>query len=131
MNQILFTIVLLFSLQGFAHEGDHGPSTVAAPKGGVIRTLETVHLELVTQGKDIRIFLYDHDMKSADPKKYPITATVTLPRKKPSPLSLEAKTDHWFVHFDPKNAHRFDIEISIAQGGHMDKVKWTIEPTRN
>ena len=114
-----------------AHEGhDHGPSTVIPQKGGIVRSLETVSLELVVEGKTIKIFVFDKDKKPADVSKYPSSLTVVLPKKKPENLVLVAKGDHWEFSFDPKNTHRFNVELAIKQAGHNDKVKWTIEPKR-
>ncbi len=124
---LLFT--LLTTSPTLAHEGhDHGPSTVQAPKGGVIRSLETVHLELLTKGKTLAIYAYDTNLKPAEASSFPLTATVTLPRKKAESLALTPKGDHWEAEFDAKGAHRYTLELSIRQGGHDDKVKYTVEP---
>lgn len=127
----IFVLSALISLSASAHEGhDHGPGSVKPQKGGVVRSLEAVHLELLTDGKNIKIYVFDTGMKPSEAKQYPASLTATLPKKKPEALTLTPKGDHWEAAFDPKNAHRFDLELAIKQGGHDDKVKWTVEPKR-
>ena len=125
----ILIFALLVSQHTVAHD-DHGPSQAQAPKGGVLRSLETVHLELITKGKNIKIFAYTPDLKPDDAKKYPVSATVSLPKKPPQPLALVEKGDHWEAEFDAKGVHRYKIEIKITQGGHDDKVKFTVEPKK-
>lgn len=129
-------LFLISALAAHAHEGhDHGPSNLQAPKGGVLRSLETVHLELKAEGAKIEIYPYEKDAKTeklvaAQASKYPVSATVTLPKKKPQALELSPKGDHWEASFDAKGAHRYALELSITQGGHKDKVKYTVEPKK-
>lgn len=124
-------VLMLLSLNALAHEGhDHGPSAVQPPKGGVVRSLETVHLELVHQGKTLNIYAYEKDLKPASVAKFPATLTIALPKKKAESINLEDKGDHWETNFDAKGAHRFTVELAIKQGGHSDKVKWVVEPRK-
>lgn len=126
---ILLMFSILLSHQVFAHD-DHGPSEAQAPKGGVMRSLETVHLEFLTKGKTISIYPYAPDLKPEQAKKYPVSATVSLPKRAPQSLVLVDKGDHWESEFDAKGAHRYKIELKIFQGGHNDVVKYTVEPKK-
>lgn len=136
LKPILFA--LLFALSAQAHEGDHGPGSVPLQKGGVMRALETVNLELVFKEGEVRIYPFDvkTDPKNpgklapSQPDQYPVSATVELPRSKPQPLPLKVSGDHWLAKFDPKGAHRFTVVLDIKQGGHEDKIKWTVEPKK-
>ncbi len=132
MRKSIFAALLALALlppAAVAHEGHHdAPGAVQAPKGGQIKTLETIHLEPLTEGKTARIYVYDLNLKPADAAKYPVTGSVTLPKKKAEPITLETKGDHWAFEYDAKKAHRYTFELSIKQGGHDDKIKWTIEP---
>jgi hypothetical protein len=132
---LAFSLALLTSSSfvgsAVAHEGhDHGPAQVQAPKGGIIRSLETVHLELLNRGKTISVYIYDLNLKPEDVKKFPVSATVALPKKKAQPLPLVEKGDHWEAEFDAKGAHRYNFELSIKQGGHNDKLNFTVEPKK-
>lgn len=132
MPKLIVMFLCFFTFRAaLAHEGhDHGPGSVQAPKGGVIRSLETVHLELLSKGKTVTIYAYDTSLKPADVSKFPVSATVTLPKKKAEPLKLLPGGDHWTGEFDAKGAHRYTLELSIEQGGHKDKVKYTVEPKK-
>lgn len=129
MYKLAIAFSVAFSLTCFAHEGHgHGPSTFQPQKGGVIRSLETVHLEMLQQGKTVKVYIFDKTGNPADTKKYPVSATATIPKKKAIELTLTPKKDHWEFAFDAKGAHRYLFELKIKQGGHNDKVKWNIEP---
>lgn len=130
MSKTILIIALLISSIAIGHEGEHGPSTVAAPKGGVVRTLEAVHLELVAKGSEVKIYPYELDLKPADVSKFPVSATVALPKQKPEAAKLVAQGDHWLVQHDTKGTHRYTLELKIKQGGHDDKVKWVVEPKK-
>lgn len=127
----LFVIALLFAQSALAHEGhDHGPSAVQPPKGGILRSLETVHLELVAKGKMLKVYAYDMNLQPVEVSGLPMTASVTLPRGKAQALPLAAKGKYWEAQFDAKGAHRYTVELAIRQGGHDDKVKYTVEPKK-
>lgn len=128
-------ILILFALLGFnlatAHEGhDHdGPSMVQAPKGGIIKSNETHHIEVISKGKDLKIYLYTKDLKPADLSKEPISAEVELPRtKKTEAITLTPKGDHYVANYDAKGAHRYTLAITF--GSHKDKFNFTVEPKK-
>jgi len=130
----MLKILLLTALAVSAHDGGHdSPGAVEAQKGGIVRPLETVTLELVTEGDKILIYAFDPKDKSAKPdvSKYPVTATVSLRNKKTETLTIMPKGDHWESEFKaPKGEHRYTLLLDIKQGGHSDKIKWTVEPKR-
>ncbi len=136
---ILSLVLLLLPFTGAAHEGhDHGPSKVPLQKGGVMRSLETVHLELVYKDKSVEIYPFETKLdpktpgklKPADVGRFPVSATVELPKTKTQNVELKPTGDHWTAALDPKGAHRFTLTLAIKQGGHSDQVKWTIEPKK-
>lgn len=111
----------------FAHEGHHGPSAVEAPHGGSMRSLETVHLELVQDKDNFKIYLYTKDLKPKEVKDIPLTAAIKVPKGKPEPLQLKAAGTHWEGTYQGKDTHRFTLLVDIKQGGHQDKLEFTIE----
>ncbi|UOF01903.1 hypothetical protein [Bdellovibrio reynosensis] len=130
MKKIILSL-LFVSATSVAHEGhDHGPGAIQAPKGGVVRSLETINLELLSGEKNVQIYVYGTDMTAAKVKDYPASLTVALPKKKAEHVKLTDAGDHWTAEIDPKNAHRYTLELSIKQGGHDDKVKWVVEPKK-
>lgn len=140
MFKVIVGLALIgLALKAGAHEGhDHGPGNVPLQKGGIMRSLETVHLELVYKDKSIEIYPFENQTGSkgatklnpADPNRFPVSAVVELPKAKAQTVELKPAGDHWAVSFDPKGAHRFTFILAIQQGGHNDKVKWTVEPKK-
>lgn len=137
MFKYAVSLSLLISFQVFAHEGhDHGPAAVPVQKGGIVRSLETVNLELVFKDKTVSIYPFKTEMNPKTPGKltpadigaYPVSATVEMPKAKPVALALKPAGDHWEASVDAKGVHRFTVVLDIKQGGHSDKVKWTVEP---
>ncbi|MFW7380916.1 MAG: hypothetical protein ACOH5I_19025 [Oligoflexus sp.] len=127
-TKLIMLAVLGMTYPALAHEGDHGPAQMEAPHGGVIRPLETIHLELVAESRKFKLYLYDKDGKPTDTAKIPLTASLTRPRQKAEALPVERKANHWEGTFDPKGAHRVTITFEVEQGGHKDEVEYTIEP---
>ena len=131
MFKSIITFVILCPLVALAHDGHHhAPSAFTAQKGGVTRSLESIHLEMLSQGNTVKIFIFDLKTKPADTGKYPVSATVKLPRQKPTAIKLKKMKHHWQYQFDAKGAHRYTLEFTIKQDGHNDPVKWNIEPQR-
>jgi len=116
------------SIVSHAHEGhQHGPSTVEAPQGGAMRSLETMHLELLTEGDFIRVYLYGKDLKPKPVKDVPVKASVSLPRKKAESITLADKGNHWEAEYKAPPVHRYTLTLIVKQAGHDDKIEYTIE----
>lgn len=132
---LLITALLFAGAPSLAHEGhDHdAPSTSKPQKGGVVRGLEELNVEVVLKGNEIRLFLFDKDMKARSTDGVKISAVAELPRKKgAAPLTLVDKGDHFQTEFDAKGSHRFDLKLKVTdpRTGHEDDLKFTLEPRR-
>lgn len=135
LKTIVTYVILTISLQTAAHEGhaQDMPVNVQAPKGGVIKSLEETHVEVVTKGKDVRIYLYDKDLKPQDVTKFKVTAQAELPKsKKKEAVSLVPKESYLEASFDAKGAHRYTLILTVVdpKTGHDDILKFTIEPRK-
>ncbi len=129
---ILTLMGFIFPLMVLAH-GVHDDGGAKPQKGGVLKSLETIHLELVQMGDEIRVYVYNKETppKSEDVSKFPVSAKIVLPRNKGSKdIELSAKKDHWSAKYQAKGIHRFDFILNIEQGGHKDKVVFTVEPKK-
>lgn len=132
MRNVFFTLVLsfIFTNTASAH-GVHSAGEAKPQKGGVIKSLETINVEMVNIGKEIRVYIYDKKQKPVRVKSYPVSAKVVLPRGKgETTLKLKDMGKFWRATYDAKGIHRFDFIFSIEQGGHKDKLKFTIEPKK-
>jgi hypothetical protein len=136
MKNLLLLATVLFSYGLFAGEGhDHGhdhdaPGAVSAQKGGVIKSLEEVHVEVVAKGKDVKIYFFAKDLKPLDVSKLKVTAEAELPRnKKKEVVTLVAKGTWFETSFDAKGSHRYTLVLTVndPKHGHDDKLNFTIE----
>lgn len=128
---ILIATVLLGCSVSHAHEGhDHdAPSMVQAPKGGMIKSNETMHIEVVPKGNSLKVYIYSKDLKPMDVSKVMVTAQAEIPRtKKTENVNLIAKGDHFEANFGAKGLHRYTLALSV--GEHKDRLTYTIEPKK-
>lgn len=68
--------VMSFSLIGIAHEDhDHNAvSALKAPKGGLMKSREESHIEVVAKGQNLKIYFYDKDLKPQNVEAFKVTA---------------------------------------------------------
>jgi hypothetical protein len=139
MKKVLsaFSLVLALTVPmcATAHEGhDHdAPVSVKAPKGGVVKELEKTYVEVVSKAKELKIYLYDKEMKPRATEGFKITAVAELPRKRGSrSVELKDLRDHFAAEYDAKGAHRYSLNLKIFDpvGGHEDAMSFTIEPRK-
>ncbi|MEN0059760.1 MAG: hypothetical protein AAGB31_13050 [Bdellovibrio sp.] len=135
MKKIFLILVLTaLSFQAPAHEGhDHDGKTVQAPKGGVIKSLESHHIEVVTKGQEFRIYIYDANMKLQDPAPFKVSAQAELPRtKKKESLTLKTENSVLIGSHEAKGWHRYTLILSVTPPteAHTDTLKFTIEPKK-
>lgn len=131
----LLTLCLVLSIQAMPHEGhDHdGPSTLQPLKGGVIKSLESSAVEVVSKGKELEIYFFDKDGKPEEASKFKVTAYAQLPRtKKKEKVPLVPKEKWLEGTYDGKGTHRYTLilEIKPPNEDHADKVNFTIEPKK-
>ncbi len=118
-----------------AHEGhDHdAPTTLKAPKGGVIKALDESRIEVVYKSQDLKIYLYDKEMNPSKASDFKIIAFVELPRsKKQESLSLETKNTYFEGIYDAKGAHRYTLKLAVTDSktNRTDNLTFTIEPRK-
>lgn len=130
-----FLLSVAAPLMVVAHAGhDHdGPSATKAPKGGVIKDLEEAHIEVVSKGREIKVYAYDKDMNPRPTAGLKVSAIAELPRKRgESEITLTDSGDHFKGEYDAKGAHRYTLILKVmdSKTGHDDQLKYTIEPRR-
>lgn len=130
---LIICVALVFMVQGVRAHGNHDSGAIKPMMGGVLKSLETVHLELVQIGNEIRVYVYSTEStpKPLSAKDFPASAKAILPRGKGSEnVPLKVMKDHWLANYDGKGIHRYNFEFHIKQGGHEDKITFTIEPKK-
>ncbi|OYZ10953.1 MAG: hypothetical protein B7Y39_19930 [Bdellovibrio sp. 28-41-41] len=144
MNTILKTLTIalfsiVFTSTALAHEDhDHdGPSSFQPQKGGVVKSTESLNIEVVNKDTKLEIYTYDMDGKVLDSTAFGLKANMKLPKsKKLENLKLDNITDsatgkfsHFEVNSKPKNTHRYTLvlEAKGPKEHHADKIEFTIE----
>jgi len=116
------------SLSAFAgSEHDHGAPTFQPPKGGVLKSTDSAHFELVKGAQGVSIYAYDKEGKALAAKGFTLTAELELPRKKATPVTLVKKESHWEANINAQGAHRYSLKVMIDDGKEKDHVKFTVE----
>lgn len=135
MKTLLLIAALIISTSAVAHEGhDHdAPTTLKAPKGGIIKALDESRVEVVSKGKELKIFVYDKEMKPALASEFKLIAKAELPRtKKIEDIKLVAKENFFEGTYDAKGAHRYTLKLEVKDSkmNHTDHLTFTIEPRK-
>ncbi len=118
-----------------AHEGHNHdkPTTIKAPKGGVVKALDKSRVEVVSKGSNIKIFLYDKEMNQAPAVDYKIKAQIKLPRvQKTQDISFSLQENHYEANYDVKKTHRFTLMLAVTDpaNGHTYDLTFNIEPRK-
>ncbi len=128
--KMILSILTTFAFLNLAsaHEGhDHGAPSFQAPKGGILKSIENSHFELVRSGQNIQIYAYDNQGKALPTSQFKTNAELDFPRKKKEPLTMTDKGTHWESSVDSKGAHRFTIKFNVDDGKEKDYVSFTVE----
>lgn len=129
------SLSLLAPHLAWSHEGhDHdSPKSVRAPKAGILKSMENIYVEVVSKGKDIKVFIYDKELKPQEVKAYKVSALTEKPKqKKQEKLELTDKGTHFEATYDAQRAHRYTLLLTVKdpQQDHEDVLKFTIEPKK-
>ncbi|MFN7823727.1 MAG: hypothetical protein ACK5P6_00020 [Pseudobdellovibrionaceae bacterium] len=125
---LTLALSLLVTQVSFAHEGhDHGAASFQAPKGGILKSIENSHFELVRSGQFVQIYAYDNEGKALATSKFKTSAELQLPRKKKEVLTLNDKGTHWEAQVNSQGAHRFTVKFNTDDGKEKDYVSFTVE----
>lgn len=134
MKKILMTLVTLFSLTAFAHEGhDHGTGQVQPIKGGVIMKTDHFYLEAVGSQSEIKFYPLVQENEKSLLKPMPlkdikITATYKLPRgKEVQKIALKENGDH-FIGSVKAKTHRYQVDANIEYKNEKEHFTYQIEP---
>lgn len=128
-------LVLLSSSVVWSHDGhDHdAPVMESAPKGGVLKSLEFTKIEVVSKGKDLRVYLYDLKLAPKPVTGFTVKAKAELPRaKKVEDVTLTVKDTSFEGSFDAKGLHRYTLLLFVKdpKTGNEDKLTYVIEPRK-
>lgn len=132
---LLLLALPILSTQLHAHNGvDHdAPTTLKAPKGGIIKSLDESKIEVVSKGSNIKIYVYGKDLKPTPPTGLKIDATAVMPRGKTAEvIPLSTGSNFFEGSFDAKGAHRYTLKLSVTElkSNRTEVLTFTIEPRK-
>lgn len=144
MNTFIRTLTIaivsiLIAATALAHDGhDHdGPSSFQPLKGGIVKSNESMNIEMVNKDTKLEIYVYDIEGKAKDTAAYTLSAGMKLPKsKKVEKLKLDNITDsatgkfsHYEVNSKPKGTHRYTLVLDVrdVKESHGDRIEFTIE----
>ena len=131
MKSIIITIVtVVYCLTTFAHEGhDKTPGTLAAPHGGQIKGTTQLYVELVSDSAGIKLYTFDHDLKTIPIKDVKIEGATKLPKQKKS-IKIELNTSESYLEskIDSKGSHRYILDLKVTYKGKTETVSFNVEP---
>lgn len=135
MKSIIISCLCVFSLKAFAHEGHNhdAPTTLKAPKGGLIKALDESRVEVVSKGKDIKIYVYDTELKPLMASRFQVKAVAELPRtKKSEDLMLKAQENFFEASYEAKGMHRYTLKLEVhdTKVNRSEKLTFVIEPKK-
>lgn len=136
MKKAIFASLIAFGFWAFsavAHEGHDAPTTLKAPKGGVLKELMEARVEVVSKGKDLKIYFYDKEMKPTQVSGFKVSARAELPRtKKIENLELKAQETFFESSYDAQGAHRYTLKLTVTdlKLNDTDHLTFTIEPKK-
>ncbi|MFN7906401.1 MAG: hypothetical protein ACK5P5_14565 [Pseudobdellovibrionaceae bacterium] len=131
-------LTVLMSQSVLSGPDEHGhnhdaPGLVQAPKGGLIKTLDSIHVEVVNKGQNVQIHFYDHDMKQVDAATITTTGEVELPRtKKKEKIALVKKDQSLEYTYDAKKSHRYTLHLMVKDPTQKspNALTFTVEPKK-
>lgn len=127
-KKIIVSIVLLGSLNIFAHEGhDNVPGALKANHGGTVKAGKEINLEYVVAGNVIKIYPVSHDGKDLNQTEAKLTATAKAPKGKAEPAKLEFKDGSYVATVDFKGAYRIEMNVAAEIKGKKDLFKFQVE----
>ncbi len=135
LNVLLACSFLSIAAISRAHEGhEHSaPQSLIAPKGGLIKAMEESVVEVVSKGNNLKIYLYDKELKPQKVNLYTVTARAQKPRAKSTEEITLSDRDIFFeATYDAKGAHRYTLTLSVKdpKENHADTLNFTIEPKK-
>jgi hypothetical protein len=125
------TLLITMTMQNAkAHEGhDKIPGASVAKYGGQVKGTDELYVEVVPEGSQIKIYVYDHDKKNTDLKTVTLTGEFKLPKQKKSePLTITLKENYFETTVNSKNAHRFNVELKVTHNNKTEKLRYVLEP---
>lgn len=128
LKKIMLSVILVGSLNLFAHEGhDEAPGALKANHGGTVKAGKEINLEYVVAGNLVKIYPVSHDGKDLLQSDAKLAATVKAPKGKAEPAKLDFKDGSYVTSVDFKGAYRIEVNVTAEVKGKKDSFKFQVE----
>lgn len=114
---ILISALMLAATLSFAHDGhNHEAAVEAAPHGGILRDAPPYKSEVVLNGDNVKLYVYDKALKPMEIKLQELSGDVQFPRQKTKPVTFK-KSGEVFVATIPGigKVHRYDMHVFLDE----------------
>lgn len=132
MKRVLAVLmfVLSLSLNGWAGEGhNHEAAVEPAPHGGILRDAAPYKAELVLNGDQAKIYIYDKALKPASLSSKTMLGKIRLPKAKEETEITFAREKEYFAAALPgvSKVHRFDLHVYLEEAGKKTVLDFGID----
>ena len=121
----IFTILNAFAGDGHNHEAAVEP----APHGGTLRDAKPYKAELVLNGDEAKIYMYDANVKPATLSATEMKGKLRFPKQKKESEVIFKKTGEAFVTIlkGVSKVHRYDLHVNFEQDGKKILIDFGVD----
>lgn len=126
LTKKLITLSLIFgSLAVYAHEG-HKEATLKSMYGGVVKKTTNTFIEAVQEGKEVQIYIRDHEDKVIPATDLQVGGEIKDSKKKVEPLKLLNVSGKFYKIQNDTSKHPF-FSVKIQVSGKVKTGKFSKE----
>lgn len=118
-------LVLVVNFSLLAHEG-HKEAGLKSLYGGVVKKTTNTFVEVVQEGKEVQLFVRDHDDKMIPLTDLQIGGEVKDSKKKSEPLKVAAISNKHFKVLNDVSKHPF-FSLKVMISGKIKNTKFAKE----
>jgi hypothetical protein len=116
---ITTSLFLAATVSLMAHEGhNHEAAVEAAPHGGTLRNAGEYKAEIVINGDNLKLYVYDKQLKPLKLDKAELTGDVQFPKEKSKPVTFKKAGDAFETTVKGiSKVHRYDMHVNVEVAG--------------
>ena len=133
MKRLMYVVFMFCFLTAplvFAGEDhNHEAAVEPAPHGGILRDAPPYKAELVLNGDEAKVYVYDKKLKPVMLTSTSIEGKIRLPKQKNESTVAFVKKQEFYTATLPgvSKVHRFDLHLNIEEGGKKTVVDFGID----
>lgn len=113
---------------GHGHTHNHEAAVEPAPHGGNLRGAGNFKAEVVLNGDNIKLYVYDKKLKPLTLKAKELKGDVQFPKQKTKTVTFKQKgTTYETTIKGISKVHRYDLHVILEKDGKKTKVDFGID----